>query len=175
MLKGTRCNLRPFKEADLDPFIEALNDVGTLSEYSSIRFKSGPALKREFQETALLGEHNGRLLIEDKQGRMVGDIGYFPSNALYDGFEIGYKIYKVEDRGQGYASDALKSMVRYLFMTRYFHRLQITFIAGHGASEKVAQKCGFTKEGVARGASTENGTPMDVVVYSLLRPEFEAL
>jgi ribosomal-protein-alanine N-acetyltransferase len=175
MLQGERCNLRPFKEADLDRFIDFRNDVSVLNEYSSIRQISEVSVKREFHETGFLGEDKGRLLIEDAERRMVGDIGYFPSHASYDGFEIGYRIYRPENRGKGYASDALKTMARYLFKTRYFNRLQITVIAGHAASEKVALKCGFTREGVARGAFTKNGVAQDVLVYSLLRHEFEAL
>jgi ribosomal-protein-alanine N-acetyltransferase len=175
MLKGTRCNLRPFKESDLEQYMDLLNDVGTLTGYSSIRLKSEVDVKREFADTGFLGEQRGRLLIVAPDGRMVGSAGYFPSHALYDGFEVGYRIFRRDDMGKGYASDALRTLVGYMFNSRYFNRLQITFIAGHEASEKVALKCGFSREGVARGASTENGIAQDVVVYSLLRREFDAL
>jgi len=91
---------------------------------------------------------------------------------FYDGFEVGYRIFRKEDMGKGYASDALRTLVRYLFKTRHFNRLQLTLNVGNLGSEKVAVKCGFIKEGIARGASSENGVIMDIAVYSLLRGEF---
>ncbi|GGC60596.1 GNAT family N-acetyltransferase [Undibacterium terreum] len=178
MLKGERCNLRPFKETDLDEFINLRNDISGVGPFSSIKLVSEVGIKQEFRETGFLGDTKGRLLIvDDSNGmqRMIGFVSYFPPNMFYDGFEVGYRIFRKEDMGKGYASDALKTLVRYLFKTRHFNRLQLTLNNGNIGSERVAQKCGFTREGIARGASSENGVIFDIVVYSLLRSEFKDL
>ena len=41
-------------------------------------------------------------------------------------------------------------------------------------SERIAQKCGFTQEGVLRQAFFIQGVMRDVKMYSLLRPEWQA-
>jgi RimJ/RimL family protein N-acetyltransferase len=42
------------------------------------------------------------------------------------------------------------------------------------ASERIAQKCGFTFEGVMRGMFFTNGQVRDAKMYSLLRADWEA-
>ena len=44
---------------------------------------------------------------------------------------------------------------------------------GNIASERVAQKCGFTYEGLARQAMFARGRHQDMKLYSWLRPEVD--
>src|SRR5262249_16928344 len=50
---------------------------------------------------------------------------------------------------------------------------QLIIAEGNIASERVAQKCGFTYEGTARQAMFARGRHSDMKIYSLLRPEVE--
>jgi RimJ/RimL family protein N-acetyltransferase len=59
----------------------------------------------------------------------------------------------------------------HLFRSRQINRLEIRMDTRNLASEKVAIKCGFTKEGVARGANFVQGRHVDMAVYALLRDE----
>ncbi len=60
---------------------------------------------------------------------------------------------------------------QYLFNTLLINRLEIRMNTANLASEKVAINCGFTREGVARGANFVRGQQMDMAVYALLREQ----
>jgi [ribosomal protein S5]-alanine N-acetyltransferase len=60
-----------------------------------------------------------------------------------------------------------------LFDTRKIRRLQLTVVVGNLASKRVAEKCGFTREGIARKAVFLRGQNVDLEWFSLLREEAE--
>lgn len=67
------------------------------------------------------------------------------------------------------------NLVRHLFSTRTITRIQILVLPANLASKRVAEKCSFKFEGLARGAFYHRGKNQDVEIYSILREEVEAL
>ena len=70
-------------------------------------------------------------------------------------------------------TEALSLLARYLFETRTIRRLQLSVVVGNLASKRVAEKCGFTSEGIARKAVFLRGEHRDLEWFSLLREEAE--
>lgn len=62
-------------------------------------------------------------------------------------------------------------MVDYLFAVKKQERIQLVIVPENAASRRIAEKCGFTLEGTARGAFFNGGRNQDVLVYSLLRSD----
>ncbi len=62
-------------------------------------------------------------------------------------------------------------LVGYLFDRKKVNRLRLIIHPGNTASKRVAEKAGFTLEGLARGAWWHRGQNHDVEVWSLLRAE----
>ncbi|MGW4793667.1 GNAT family N-acetyltransferase [Nonomuraea sp. NPDC004297] len=77
--------------------------------------------------------------------------------------EVGYMTAPWA-RGNGYAGEAVLAIARWLFERHGFSRLQLRAAPANTASQRVAEKAGFVREGVAR-ASLGGG---DLVVYSLI-------
>ncbi|MER6511905.1 GNAT family N-acetyltransferase [Nonomuraea sp. NPDC001636] len=77
--------------------------------------------------------------------------------------EVGYMTAPWA-RGRGYAGEAVAAIARWLFERHGFRRLQLRAAASNPASQRVAEKAGFTREGVARAALDGE----DLVVYSLV-------
>jgi RimJ/RimL family protein N-acetyltransferase len=50
-----------------------------------------------------------------------------------------------------------------------FERVELRAATGNLASQRVAEKAGFTREGVLRNAGSVNAGRVDMVVYSLVR------
>jgi RimJ/RimL family protein N-acetyltransferase len=76
-------------------------------------------------------------------------------------------------QGQGIMTEALSLFTDYLFQSTKIHRVQLIIADGNIASEKVAQKCGFTYEGTARQAMFARGRHWDMKLYALLRDEVD--
>jgi RimJ/RimL family protein N-acetyltransferase len=78
-------------------------------------------------------------------------------------------------RGRGLGADAVRVVCRYGFAIRGLHRLQMETLSDNHAMIAVAERLGFTREGVNRGSSWVNGRFMDDVIFGLLADEFTGL
>src|ERR687897_987938 len=81
--------------------------------------------------------------------------------------ELGYWA-APEFRGRGYVTRAVRLLSRWAFDDVELPRLQLGTFPGNTASERVAQKCGFTREGLLRAWLEQRGVRRDVTMWSLL-------
>lgn len=104
----------------------------------------------------------------------IGGIGVKPKrDVLYRTWEVGYWIASAHWR-QGYTSEALAGFARYLFATwPTLRRLEGVAYSRNVGSQGVLQKAGFVKEGVRKEAVEKKGVVLDMVMFRLLRSEFE--
>jgi RimJ/RimL family protein N-acetyltransferase len=71
-------------------------------------------------------------------------------------------------RGRGIATRAVRLLARWAFDDLGIARLQITCGPDNLASQRVAERAGFTREGVLRSHYPFKGGRRDTVVFSLL-------
>ncbi|MEG1329217.1 putative ribosomal N-acetyltransferase YdaF [compost metagenome] len=173
MLKGTLCTVRHVQAADLNNYIALVNDLPSRGEFFSMQFKSPEVIRREFMQTGLVTEDSELFLIEDQHQHIIGTITHFKSRTPASR-EIGYRLFDPQRGGRGYTSEATRLLVDYLFHAYTYHRLELLMDPQNTASERIAQKNGFTQEGLMRQAFFINGSMRDVKMYSLLRPEWQA-
>jgi RimJ/RimL family protein N-acetyltransferase len=171
MLRGKAIRLRTVRETDLDRLYSLLTDIAHRGDFVPLRIPSEATFKRQFHETGFWSEAYGQFLIVNATEEIVGSIRFFKSTPYFDGLEIGYDVFDPHQRRQGIMTDSL--CVDYLFQSTKIHRVQLIIAEGNIASERVAQKCGFTYEGTARQAMFARGRHHDMKLYSLLRHEVE--
>ncbi|MGW1891754.1 GNAT family N-acetyltransferase [Streptomyces sp. NPDC002004] len=82
-------------------------------------------------------------------------------------WEIGFWVAK-EHRGRGYMPEAVLAVARWAFTDLSCTRLEWRAEVGNAPSRAVAEKCGFTVEGVLRAGLPNKGTLRDCWVGSLL-------
>jgi RimJ/RimL family protein N-acetyltransferase len=82
---------------------------------------------------------------------------------------VGYWL-RPEARGRGAATVAVKLVARWAFDELGVQRLELTTAPENVASQRVAERAGFTREGVLRGltAATNDSGRRDSVMFSLL-------
>lgn len=106
---------------------------------------------------------------EDEE--LVGSID-IRINADHRCAEIGYLIYRAH-WGRGYASEAARRLVQHGFEDLGLHRIHAHHFAGNEASGRVLQRCGMRFEGVLRQHVQRWGRMQDLVLYGVLRAEFD--
>ena len=74
-------------------------------------------------------------------------------------------------RGRGIATHATRLMAGWAFDTLGVTRLELTCGPDNVASQRVAQRCGFVREGVLRAHLPFKGGRRDTVMFSLLPGE----
>ena len=86
---------------------------------------------------------------------------------------VGY-IADRDHEGQGYVTEAVCGALRFLFDHLDAHRVRIHCDEANDRSRRVAERCGFVREGCLREDTRgPEGLLTGTVIYGLLRREFE--
>lgn len=86
--------------------------------------------------------------------------------------EVGYYVLP-GGQGKGYATDAVRTLIRFAFDTLDANSVVARVRADNEPSRRVVESVGFAREGRRREAFYKGGEHRDVLVYGLLRSEFE--
>lgn len=170
-IRTPRLQLRPWRLEDADDIVHCCNDPDIAnwlpllpSPYSlqdAHTFIADIAWAQQRAGTGL------PLAMEvAATGRLVGSIGI---GGLADvrGAEIGYWV-AAASRRHGYAAEATDRLATWGF-THGVHRVQLLAASGNVPSQRAAERAGFIREGVLRGAHRDRaGTPRDMVLYGRL-------
>jgi RimJ/RimL family protein N-acetyltransferase len=74
---------------------------------------------------------------------------------------------------QGYGQEALGLLVDFAFRELNLYRIQLTVFAYNARAIRVYEKLGFRREGVFRAFLERDGQRHDMLLYGLLRPEWQ--
>ncbi|MFF2019506.1 GNAT family N-acetyltransferase [Paenibacillus sp. NPDC058177] len=112
-----------------------------------------------------------QVAISLKDGQLVGDIGI---HFLYDGFqaELGYTL-SPEFQGKGYASEAVRAVIDYLFTGLGKHRITGSVDPDNLKSVKLLENLGFRKEAHFIKSYRMNDAWYDDCVYAILADEWK--
>lgn len=121
-----------------------------------------------FDESGMWLDESGAVaIVENASQRFVGTLQYYRSAPCIHGLEIGYVVHNPDDRGNGYATQALVLFSNLLFSVRAnFFRQQLLIEVWNTASWKVAENSGFVREGILRSCGFGEGDPADCYIYS---------
>ena len=111
--------------------------------------------------------------IGTKDGVHIGGIG-FNANKANRKCEIGISIYEKSYWSKGYGTDALTTLLRYLFEEMKLHRVELNTWSGNKRAIRCYEKCGFRIEGVLREAvfCIRDGKYYDHLIFGILDREF---
>lgn len=169
--RGPRAALRRVRAADLSqiarfPFTVSITQPLTDPD----------ALRQAFEATGFWGEGAGAVAIMDSAtGRLLGTAQFYRSAPCIHGLELGYIIHDPAGRSKGYATDALRLFSDLLFAERPgVYRQQLLIEVWNTPSWKLAERCGFLREGVLRSSGFGQGDPADCLIYSRTFKDFES-
>ena len=171
VLRGKVIELRLVRESDLGELFELMADLDTRGPYFPSGVMSEPAVRARFAKDGFWDRDEGMLIMANADGDIVGEIEYFPITHYLQGFEISYQLFGDQHAGRGYTTEAVDLLVGYLFGGKRVNRMQLNIHPDNAASKRVAEKCGFTFEGMMRGCWFHRGQYHDLEIWSLLRDE----
>lgn len=102
---------------------------------------------------------------------IVGAVGASIGSLNFDEADVGYWLAPSHE-GAGVASEAVSQVLDWLFIERNMHRITIRAAIANQRSRAVAERLGFTYEGILRGSLLLEGEHVDAALYSLLAPEW---
>ena len=150
---------------ELKPWMPWAQTAPTLeeSELHGRRAAARYALREDLQLLIFERQSDGG------QGRLLGATGLHRMDWSVPRFEIGYWRRSGEG-GRGVMTEAVRALSRFAFDRLHAQRVEVRMSSDNARSRAVAERCGFTLEGVLRRDSLDvNGQPRDTAVYARVR------
>jgi RimJ/RimL family protein N-acetyltransferase len=169
--------LRTLERDDLDLFWQWFADR-EVTRYS-MGMLIFPFSKAETQEWLERTIHDKQVLslgiVEKASNQLIGYAGITSISNINRSGEYYLFIGNKGCWSKGYGTEVTKLIVNYGFRSLNLHRIMLTVFASNIAGIKVYTKTGFKEEGVMRQANYREGMYHDVIMMSILRPEWEQM
>jgi len=164
MIKGDRVSLRLLEKRDVGYLHAWLIDPDFIGPYEAPHHVT----EQELEKTYLrLTDERWWFILKQSRTR----VGFLTNRLREYGQEI--KLYITpEERGNGYASEAVKLIVDHLFLNQAIQRVQAVTSIENTAMCRVLNKNRFISEGIIRRNRFHKGTWKNSSLYSLIRPEW---
>lgn len=167
--------LRPWRESDLGAVVVACSDPAVARFIPTIPSPYTEEDARswlESQEPERLAGRSLEMAIGDAASDEVLGAIAAKVNPLMLSASVGYWL-TPSARGRGYTTMAMRLLCGWLFDTLDLGRIELTTDPENAPSQRVAQRCGFQKEGLMRShlRHVHTGQRRDSLLWSLLPGE----
>ncbi len=172
MLYNRDIFLRALEPEDLSLLYEIENDAALWQRGANKTPLSRFALKQYLETSlsqSLFESGELRLVIVGKaSGEALGFIDLIGMDTYHGRAEVGLVV-KRQAQGQGYAGQALETLLGYAQDTLHLHQLTAQIATGNNACRHVFEKAGFCQCGLLRDwLASDKGKFEDVVLYQKL-------
>ncbi len=177
-LQTARLMLRNFQDSDLEAFF-AYRNHPQAAKYQGWEFpyprEKAERFIREMKEASLprQGEWAQYAVALKGTGELVGDLGCYVKKNDSRQAVIGFTIAPARWR-QGYASEIIPALLRFLFEEMNMHRVSADCDAENVASYKTLEKLGFRREAHFVESFPINGAYASEYYYAMLQREWRA-
>lgn len=176
ILNTHRLRLRPYLPGDADAIFSGWASDPEVTEYLTwephVSVENTEAILRQWVENYCSDTvyHWGIT----KDGVLIGDIAVVSWNEKHESCEVGYCLSRV-CWGQGIMTEALKSVMLYLFETIGFHRITLRYELQNAPSGRVMAKAGLIYEGCMKEAmKRRDGCFADICIYGAINGAWQA-
>lgn len=169
-LANEKIALRAWRDADVPAIVAACQDP-LIAHFTTVPSPYRDADARAFLAAQAANRRAGlavELAIADRgDTELLGAIALGSVSPVHRRGTIGYWVAPAA-RGRGVATDALRLLAGWAFDILGLSRLDLTTDPDNVASQTVAERCGFRREGVMRSHWVTVGGRRDSVLYGLL-------
>ncbi|MBS4207093.1 GNAT family protein [Bacillus sp. FJAT-50079] len=174
ILETNRLILRQVTKDDASSLLKYLSDKDVMRYVGLEPFKSiDDALDEISWYKSIYEKKTGirwGITLKD-QGEVIGSCGFLNMVSQHHRSEIGIELSR-EYWGNGVASEAFAAVINYGFEQMNLQRIEALIEPPNIPSQKLAERQGFTREGLLRSYEFTCGKFDDLYMYSLLKQEF---
>ena len=176
ILRGELTYLRPAERTDIPTFVRWYTDLRTTRTLMFV----GP-MGTAFEEAwfTQMSEHHGKdrwffVICRLEDDRPVGSTDLHEVDLRNGSASLGIAIGDPDDTGQGYGSDALRTLIAFGFDQLRLERIELDVYDFNDGARRVYERVGFRHEGTLRHALYSDGAFHDVHRMSVLRDDWAA-
>ncbi len=167
-LRGPGFELRPFRESDFEPALDFSRDVATAGRVPPLPADDPSAVVALFEQYRRDGELLHLVLAEPTSDAYLGELMVVMCDHQVGEFGCGVVP---RARGRGITTDALRMFLEWSAATLDIRRLQVLVATENTPALRLAERVGFSWEGVLRAYWDVDGRRVDVVMLSMLPAE----
>jgi ribosomal-protein-alanine N-acetyltransferase len=173
-IEGDGFVLRPERVDDAPAIAQAFRDDPSLAvDWGVDEAPDEETAERWVSEhTGAWDEGRGRHLTvaDPTDDSLLGGINFHHIEPAHMRAEVGFWLVPAA-RGRGIGPRAVEAACRWAFGHFGLDRIEMTTLTDNARALRLAEKVGFTREGVLRQRNYERGARVDLVMLSLLRRE----
>jgi ribosomal-protein-alanine N-acetyltransferase len=166
--------LRPWRDSDVSALVAACQDP-EIARWTRVPENYGEADARVYLLQRYGAIHAGTLapfaiVAASEYNLLLGSISLMRLEWEHARGEVGYWL-AAQARGRGHITRAVRLICRWGFDSLALERIDLLAATGNTASQRVAERAGFTREGVLRSYMRGRDGRQDMVAFGLLAAE----
>lgn len=170
-LKGNTVYLRALEPSDLD-FLYVLENDEELWELSNTLVPYSKYVLKQYLENAHRDIYEIKqlrlVLCQNTTRKVIGLVDLFDFDPTHRRVGVGIVVFFKEERGKGYAFEALRMVCDYLFKHLNMHQVYANIAEDNLVSQKLFRKLGFEETGIKRDWILSGGIFKNEHIYQLL-------
>ena len=173
-----RLVLRPFRRRDVSPVHEAvmasLTDLAAWLPWAASNYSRSVTQQFLRDSVGAWSEnraHDFAIRLREDSDRHLGNVSVWWTSKPNEAGELGYWV-RSDETSRGICTEATARVLQVAFEELGMHRVSVRIAVGNRASERVAEKLGFTQEGLLRDEVRVGSVWMDHTVWGLLDREW---
>jgi ribosomal-protein-serine acetyltransferase len=181
MIETNRLQLRRFSRRDSSALNEAIRislpDLNEWLPWARTDYESGDAgafIRDSLQAWKEARAWDYTIRLRDNPTRHIGNISIWTVSKSGKIAEIGYWI-RSDETSKGICTEAADALLAEAFGAMGFHKVIMRIAVGNDASHRVAEKLGFTRDGILREELLIRGNWVDHTLWTMLDREHQAI
>jgi len=174
MIIGERIRLRAIERDDIPTFLRWFNDP-EVRQFLTMYEPMSRAKEERWFEAQLEARDDYLFAIEAPAGDgwvHIGNCGLHKTDWKNRNATLGIAIGEKAYWGQGYGTDAVRTLLRFAFSELGLHRVELEVFDYNPRARRCYEKAGFRLEGTRRQALYRGGRFHDVHTMAALSDEF---
>ena len=163
--------LRPWRDTDAEPLVQACQDP-EIPRWTAVPSPYGErdafAYLARAETDRLAGRELGLAIAEEPGGTLLGSCALARFDWHDRKAEIGYWV-AAGARRRSVGSRAARLLARWGLEQLALERVELLANPVNEASQRLAERAGFTREGLLRSYRRRKGEREDLIMFSLLR------
>lgn len=180
-IETERLIMRPYQKGDGNPYFSQLRrNIDHLKEHVDDITTIENETQAEIRIRELAADWVARTrfvmgIWEKASTGLIGQIWIEPKKWDVPLFEIGWFLDK-DHQDRGFATEAVRASLTFLFEDLQAHKVEVRVREPNVRSFKLAERCGFVKEGLLRdNAKIGDNTWVGLLCYGMLKSEYDCL
>jgi len=177
-IRGKRVVLIPIKLGEKDEFYKLVTKSYGSKFWYDKKDKEWTKKENFFKRWnknyfSIKPNENGQCFWIVLKRKKIGQINYNSIHKRNKNVELDIIIGEKKNIGKGYGTDALRTLLKFLFENFDIHKVWIEARVDNTRAISAYKKIGFKREGLLREENYFNGKFVDCIRFGILRKEFK--